>query len=720
MYSPNQGEPEEYASHSQLKPTPTVPSQADYFPSKPKSRLYALTIGINNYPSLGHLGGAVNDANNIVAFLTEDLNVPIDHILNLRNESATRCTIIKALQDLRGDSRIEKGDPILIYYAGHGGSTKASNEWREKTGSSQIQVIFPWDYHTLQHNSVERVDCIPDRTIHLLLNSLAEAKGNNIASSQTTLMPHHISQLISVDRPSGTRIITDKAIPGQVVRYATVMSEIPYTIDRDVLGHCGASITKATRLRYPQLPLNKDQMSHVHLAACGSKELAREDEQRGVFTTALLQTIRACGADLLTYQNLMIKLPSLPNQTPHCYGKHKSRTLFTALVPSSKPNFIPVTRVHESWILQAGASSGVTPGSIWELHVKPTEDSSPIATLRACLPQTSSTLLESEEGRNLPSLSMAEEGRLFARHILMGEGNELKVYFNPGMSSLMLDGYRSYNPIVDAEKECDHGESKKMGYTIHHNPDEADLTVDLLDDYSGLGHPQTWAVFTLYNPQVQAYAASLLESRSLANFHVVQQHISVISRWSWQLKRTNVALRSEPVLSMEFMKLGEFNGDVFQSAQYPLENLNQLGAVEIQARPQDEYGIRLINHSPIPLYAQVFYFDVSSFSITNMFGNTAANGRADPEIPARGHRLVGDGSDGGASIAFGLEKGRTVEVGFIKVFWSTDPLELNDLEQGGLGSPTPRVKSPRKFISKKQTDCVKDWGTLLVTLVQRA
>lgn len=70
----------------------------------------------------------------------------------------------------------------MIYYAGHGGLGKASAEWQTKTGSSEIQVIFPWDYDTEARDANEKVQCIPDRTIHLLLNDLAKAKGNNIVS----------------------------------------------------------------------------------------------------------------------------------------------------------------------------------------------------------------------------------------------------------------------------------------------------------------------------------------------------------------------------------------------------------------------------------------------------------------------------------------------------------------------------------------------------------
>lgn len=104
-----------------------------------------------------------------------------------------------------------------------------------------------------------------------------------------------------------------------------------------------------------------------------------------------------------------------------------------------------------------------------------------------------------------------------------------------------------------------------------------------------------------------------------------------------------------------------------------------------------------------------------------MFGSAVANGRADAEIPAQGYRLIGDESDGGASISFGLPEDQAIEVGFIKVFWSTEQLELDNLEQAGLDGPVPvpRPASSRKILAKKET-ILEDWGTLLATLVQRA
>ncbi|KDN46595.1 hypothetical protein RSAG8_04248, partial [Rhizoctonia solani AG-8 WAC10335] len=96
------------------------------------SNLHALIIGINDYPNLSNLKGAVADADEIANFLTSEseLKVPPDQIINLRNESATRQNIIDSIKGLQNNPLINREDPILIYYAGHGGTRKATEMWK--------------------------------------------------------------------------------------------------------------------------------------------------------------------------------------------------------------------------------------------------------------------------------------------------------------------------------------------------------------------------------------------------------------------------------------------------------------------------------------------------------------------------------------------------------------------------------------------------------------
>lgn len=99
-----------------------------------------------------------------------------------------------------------------------------------------------------------------------------------------------------------------------------------------------------------------------------------------------------------------------------------------------------------------------------------------------------------------------------------------------------------------------------------------------------------------------------------------------------------------------------------------------------------------------------------------MFGHSTSNSRADPDLPARGEILIGDGGDGGAPFKFSVAPDSQVELAYIKVFWSTDPLELDNLEQRSAFELEPGYRS-RKVT---RGGVVKDWGSVVLKLVLRA
>lgn len=106
------------------------------------SQIFALVIGIDQYmfPGVQNLEGAVADAESVRNFLSNStsLSTP-DHITLLLNERATRSAILDALKSLATDPTIRQGDPILIYYAGHGSSKPPPAEWNDGDESAVIE-----------------------------------------------------------------------------------------------------------------------------------------------------------------------------------------------------------------------------------------------------------------------------------------------------------------------------------------------------------------------------------------------------------------------------------------------------------------------------------------------------------------------------------------------------------------------------------------------------
>ena len=91
----------------------------------------------------------------------------------LLNQSASRSSILSAFVRLRDDPGIKKGDPILIYYAGHGSEVIFESE------KGYTKALVPQDY---SDDPVHKIYPIPYSTIEALLTQISYEKGNNIVS----------------------------------------------------------------------------------------------------------------------------------------------------------------------------------------------------------------------------------------------------------------------------------------------------------------------------------------------------------------------------------------------------------------------------------------------------------------------------------------------------------------------------------------------------------
>ncbi|EIM84388.1 uncharacterized protein STEHIDRAFT_36991, partial [Stereum hirsutum FP-91666 SS1] len=135
--------------------------------------LYAVIIGINKYQHIEHLSAAVADANAVRSFLETSMCVPKQRISTLLDEAATRANILGQLQQLANTDVIQRDDPILIFYAGHGAQT-------ELLGGETIEMICPYDFRADGDSKDASAQGIPDFTLGHLLNRISMAKGNNV------------------------------------------------------------------------------------------------------------------------------------------------------------------------------------------------------------------------------------------------------------------------------------------------------------------------------------------------------------------------------------------------------------------------------------------------------------------------------------------------------------------------------------------------------------
>ena len=79
---------------------------------------YALIIGIDKYENVRSLDYAVKDAEDIQSMLIDKFNFQQDNIVLLKNEEATKASILQEFSNIT--KKAESNDRVLIFFAGHG------------------------------------------------------------------------------------------------------------------------------------------------------------------------------------------------------------------------------------------------------------------------------------------------------------------------------------------------------------------------------------------------------------------------------------------------------------------------------------------------------------------------------------------------------------------------------------------------------------------------
>ena len=89
-------------------------------------------------------------------------------------------------------------------------------------------------------------------------------------------------------------------------RVAKMPNNVPPNLDQDIWrdARCERSGIASGFLQHRR-------SCYILLAACGAKEFAYEEQEKGVFTTALLKTLSLVGVKNVTYANLLQRLPPL-------------------------------------------------------------------------------------------------------------------------------------------------------------------------------------------------------------------------------------------------------------------------------------------------------------------------------------------------------------------------------------------------------------------------
>jgi len=266
------------------------------------SETYALLIGINDYPNVRPLKGAIHDVQDIRKVLIVDLKVPEANIQMLVNQEATRKAVIEAFTGLT--ARTKPGDAVLIYYSGHGWLIKSENpdelSFDEDTGWHEAIVPYDAVAHPRERAFEANPTLIRDDEISAALGPL---RGRRVAVVFDSC--HAGNGLRSLPGLDASRSLYDLAIP--------------------------ASRFKSLTPRRPTLNFSSQV---VFIAAAQFRQTASdlgefEGRRHGALTASLLRTIQSAGsgwANVLSWEALYRRVredllsQGIASQTPAITG----------------------------------------------------------------------------------------------------------------------------------------------------------------------------------------------------------------------------------------------------------------------------------------------------------------------------------------------------------------------------------------------------------------
>ncbi|MDX1477932.1 MAG: caspase family protein [Saprospiraceae bacterium] len=307
--------------------------------------LYALLVGINDYPGGNALHQCVNDVGKMKTYLTgiadhfEDICIK-----TLTDAEATRPRVIEQFQTLFGQA--SNDDVALFYFSGHGAQEETAGRFPEEhDGALETLVCYA-------EGMLGTGQMLANKELRYLLHQLP-----NDPHLVTVIDACHSGDVVRAFQPEEVDSDSIRRITG--VFEAREYDQFIFHDDQDV--H-----TADGRLRIPF-------KNHVHLGACLASEASWEDSQGGVFTRYLLHLLKEVRnqvsyADIGTWAKISMKQVTKKQQSPivtvQGKGALTARSAWLNLVDEEAlafPSGVLKRNPKLGWIYSRGSILGVRP-----------------------------------------------------------------------------------------------------------------------------------------------------------------------------------------------------------------------------------------------------------------------------------------------------------------------------------------------------------------------
>jgi lysophospholipase L1-like esterase len=291
-----------------------------------KPRLFALLIGIDNYPApVRALKGCINDVEKFGAYLQQYRQDLDQHILFLKDSAATKKNIADNIRQHLGQA--QAGDLALLYYSGHGAQEAADTSiWRFEpdgklegivcydsiAGPGQFDLLIDKELRFLLHEVTVGNAQHPKKSPHLLTIFDCCHSGGNTRNG-------YIADETDDDAPRERRFI-----PTPESRMSNILPQ------RKWEKFLFANAVNPEDLKTKPLDEVLPEGLYVQLSGCDSDESSFETAGSGVFSRNLIDLLQR-SQGLISYTDLRNRLKYFIKnqfqQTPQIYAPGREQSL---------------------------------------------------------------------------------------------------------------------------------------------------------------------------------------------------------------------------------------------------------------------------------------------------------------------------------------------------------------------------------------------------------
>jgi hypothetical protein len=529
----------------------------------------------------------------------------------------------------------------------------------------EIEMILPFDAvrDPGDVRSYEETTGIPDRTLGSLLRKTAKKHGQNITVVLDCCASGH-----------GTRngLVAPKTHYVRSVD-AGFVGRIHDDTDRDIWGDDQPQTgRRGTYLRGAFVDRQDD--SHVLLAACGRREDSHGSPEGGWFTTALIEALRDPSIHPRSYAEILQHirgtfdcwykdfqtqpLDQRPSpQNPQCEGINRDRVVFqnTAVDRTSFPVHLIPTRPGLCTI-GAGDVFGIRPGTVFEL-----KQTSPFSSHISVL--GSAIALEVSPGETVARI--ADGARLY------GHSQGVLAYVSnvnePLRFAVVNDDSDSQPALLLTEQlnqrlEQMAPETAALCTRVD-DVNKADLILRVTDDQVHLDRRDLqMSYLDTVNPHVDGSDVPRLFPDVMSWFSRFKIHLERQNPYHPFQHDVDVRLH---LLQRPPDPAGQQSDKQRQDYMIPGKEISFVNHEAVVSQNESAiYCLVLENYSKYSLYPYVFLFDPATYDIQQFY---APISMGEPPLKAGGELQLGRSSESMTAISFYVQDGMVTDTGILKV-----------------------------------------------------